>query len=360
MLTTSGNHLLTVQFLRCVAAALVVAQHAALELRARSGQGDLLSYWHEFGGVGVDIFFVISGLVMYLSTRRRPAPADAVATAGMFFRRRLIRIVPMYWFYTLSKAAIVLTIGSRAFAEGLPFLYLLGSLLFYPMVSPASGELLPLVESGWTLSFEMLFYAVLAGVIALRLPRLKTATVILGLLFIVAHAWGAGVLAQFFGRSVLFEFLLGMVVARVWMQFRQPPVWVPAVLIAVAVFALFVHRLQVDRFIALGVPSAMLVLGLAWMERFEWVRRQAGRLALLGDASYSTYLAHGFIMPAVVIVGLKWMPHAYGLICLAAVLTATAVGCLSYLLLEKPLTRRLMARFGGARTVASGENAAPV
>lgn len=359
MLTTSGNHLLTVQFLRCVAAALVVSQHAALELRARTGEADLLSYWHDHGGVGVDIFFVISGLVMYLSTRRKPAPADAGATAALFFRRRLIRIVPMYWFYTLSKVVIVLVLGSKAFAAGLPFFYVLGSLCFYPMVSPASGDILPLVESGWTLGFEMLFYAVLATVIALRLPRLKTATLVLALIYLVAQLSPDAVLSQFFGRTVLFEFLLGMGVARLWMQYKQPPAWLPVLLVAFAMVALFVHRPPLDRFVGLGIPSAMLVLGMAWMERFAWVRAAASKLTLLGDASYSTYLAHGFIMPAAVIGGLKLMPHSYGFICLAAVMVATAAGCVSYLLLEKPLTRVLNARFGGAKVVASG-SAAPV
>jgi len=360
MLTTSGNHLLTVQFLRCVAAALVVAQHAALELRARSGLPDLLSYWHEVGGVGVDIFFVISGLVMYLSTRRIPSPADAGATASLFFRRRLIRIVPLYWFYTMLKVGIVLILGSKAFADGLPLLYVLGSLLFYPMVSPASGDILPLVESGWTLSFEMLFYAVLATAIALRLPRLKTSVVLLAIIFVVSQMLVDSVLFRFFGRTVLFEFVLGMVVARLWMQRREVPLWMPVVLVTFALAALFVYRPHLDRFIGLGIPSAMLVLGVAWMERVEWVRVLAAKVTLFGDASYSTYLAHGFVMPVAVIIGLKLSPHAYGFVCVLAVLGSTAAGCVSYLLLEKPMTKFLNARFGGARTPASPETAAHI
>ncbi|HZG21285.1 MAG TPA: acyltransferase [Herbaspirillum sp.] len=360
MLTTSGSHLLGVQFLRCVAAGLVVAQHAALELRARTGQADLLAYWHDMGGVGVDIFFVISGLVMYLSTRRIPAPADATVTAGLFFRRRIIRIVPMYWFYTMLKVSIVLFIGSKAFIDGLPLLYVLGSLLFYPMVSPASGDILPLVESGWTLGFEMLFYAVLAMAIALRLPRLKTATLVLALIFLVAQLWPDSVVLRFFGRTVLFEFLLGMVVARLWMQRREVPLWIPACLIVVALVALFVYRPHLDRFIGLGIPSAMLVLGVAWMEKVEWVRALAAKVSLLGDASYSTYLAHGFVMPVAVILGMKLSARGFGFTCLMAVLASTAVGCLSYLLLEQPMTKWLNARFGGARPLASPETAAPV
>ena len=76
-------------------------------------------------------------------------------------------------------------------------------------------------------------------------------------------------------------------------------------------------------------------------------------LVFVGDASYSLYLSHLIAMPAIaralIAVGLgKRMPPDFLLT--IVVVGCIIVGCISYLMIEKPLLRGLAPR----RTVHSG------
>ena len=83
-----------VQYLRGIAAMMVVFHHARHEF------GGAMSI--TFGGRGVEIFFVISGLVMMYSTQGGQLTAgaalrDRMAEAMLFWKRRIARVVPLYW-----------------------------------------------------------------------------------------------------------------------------------------------------------------------------------------------------------------------------------------------------------------------
>src|SRR5215510_3509135 len=83
--------LITIQALRGVAAFLVVFVHLET-LASLAGAGpDTFA----FGNSGVDLFFVISGLIMVVTT------AGPNASAGRFMAHRIARIVPLYWTTTL-------------------------------------------------------------------------------------------------------------------------------------------------------------------------------------------------------------------------------------------------------------------
>lgn len=121
--------LCSLQALRAVAATMVVLFHAYVHLDVRNiipGIPALV----DAGRAGVDIFFVISGFIMvYISKDsfgKRGASRD-------FMIRRIIRVVPVYWFYTLLIASI-LFIAPRLFSEGKTFglEHLAASLLFIP------------------------------------------------------------------------------------------------------------------------------------------------------------------------------------------------------------------------------------
>ena len=86
--TSLGADLLSIQYLRGVAAIGVLIFHAA----------DATGRSFRVGGSGVDIFFVISGLIMWTIGARRPL------TPREFLLRRVIRVVPLYWFVTLALA----------------------------------------------------------------------------------------------------------------------------------------------------------------------------------------------------------------------------------------------------------------
>ncbi|MGF6258866.1 acyltransferase family protein [Ensifer sp. LBL] len=318
-----------IQYLRAVAALGVVIFHAA----ERTG--------HHFaiGAAGVDVFFVISGFIMWVISERRPVSPLA------FLRDRVQRIAPIYWL-----ATAVMVIGGLA---GLfPNLVLsnghvLSSLLFIPVRSPSSGEIWPVLVQGWTLNYEMFFYAVFA--LTLLLPRSRRLLAIAGC-FSALVAIGFAVdsdnaLFVTYTRPIILEFVAGMIVAEFWLRGRVPGAMSGLVLFAGAFSgfaAVAVLRLPFDEFI-LGPLAVMLVLGTLALEAQGWFRPR--RLPMmLGDASYSIYLWHTFAISVVVkacgMIGIG--PLASGLLAIAA---GTALGVLAYVLIEKPLATRLRSGF---------------
>jgi exopolysaccharide production protein ExoZ len=72
--------------------------------------------------------------------------------ARRFMVRRLVRIVPLYWLATLLMMLLVY-FGTNEVPNPRN---VIESLFFYPF---ADGR--PVVRAGWTLNFEMMFYAIL-------------------------------------------------------------------------------------------------------------------------------------------------------------------------------------------------------
>ena len=170
-----------IQCLRAVAALLVVFLHA-VECQEKYGRGTLPWVATLNTSFGVDIFFVISGLIMVLVTDGR---MNGLSGAAVFLRKRLIRIVPPYWFYTTVIVATALLVPQAFDRFRIDVLHVVQSYLFLPAPNPA-GQVLPVLIVGWTLCYEMYFYLVLAALLLFP-PRLVLPA-----------------LTFFFGGSVLF------------------------------------------------------------------------------------------------------------------------------------------------------------
>ncbi|GLK72550.1 acyltransferase [Ancylobacter dichloromethanicus] len=141
---------LNVQVLRAVAAASVAFYHLQAML---AGIHDLFDM--HFPAIGVDVFFVISGFVMFISNRNMDK------SALTFIVLRLFRIVPLYWIATLVIVAFYF-VGFRP--NGLmifDFEILLKS-LFFIQSEFENGRYDLILSLGWTLIFELFFYVVLS------------------------------------------------------------------------------------------------------------------------------------------------------------------------------------------------------
>lgn len=328
-----------VQILRLVAAMLVVVMHATQALSVYvTGQGHG-HYWAN-GSAGVDIFFVISGFVMAMSTRTTFATtAIRLEAAWMFMKRRLLRIVPLYWFYTLLKAALLLALPGLAVRSTLEPGHLAASLLFIPSVSPW-GLIEPTLTVGWTLNFEMLFYAVFALAIAWGAPRIRFCVLVFLAIFITGLATPASVPLAFYAQPILFEFLLGACIAHAHIHYRRLPPAAGLLSIGAGLVLMFgvPWDVSANRFFTWGLAAALVVLGAVWLEPWIARARMAAPLSFLGDASYSIYLSHTFVVPAGVLA-LRHLGIQNGLVIVSAVcLLVLLAGCLSYLWLERPMT----------------------
>src|SRR5260370_18583400 len=138
-----SSSLVSIQALRVIAALVVCWAHAINAVPAEVAA----EFPTLYGPFGVDLFFVISGFVMVYSSEGLFGKAGAPIK---FFARRLARIVPPYWAATAILVWFVVPYASTK--------AVLGSLFFAPHVPSES----PLLFVGWTLIFEMFFYAVFA------------------------------------------------------------------------------------------------------------------------------------------------------------------------------------------------------
>lgn len=284
--------LLNVQALRALAAFLVVFVH----LERVATLAGLPAGATVFGNSGVDVFFVISGLIMVVTTSgpRRQTPQG-------FLRNRFTRIAPVYWSITLAVFALALVTPGLLQSTTADPVQLAKSLAFIPYAR-ADGEMHPVVFVGWTLNYEMAFYVIFA--LGLMLPgRIAGLALSIGIL-VAAAAFGQiarpeGVLG-FYCAPMILEFGAGMLLGALYVRERLPSgrgwAWT-AVAIAPLALALMLAGPwlwpQFDRALMFGAPAVVLVAAGLVAERARLVLDQ-GWIQLLGAASYSVYLTHFF------------------------------------------------------------------
>jgi len=172
-LALRGGRLDSIQVLRAVAAIGVVFTHAITRLSTSFPGASEHALFTGLGGqltvgdAGVDLFFVISGFIM-LHVHRNDFGRPGAPLR--FMLRRILRIVPIYWLLT-TLALVFLIFAPQLFTthyRGIYLPWIVGSYLFLP-IAPPDWNATPVVGVGWTLNYEMFFYAVFAG--ALLLPR---------------------------------------------------------------------------------------------------------------------------------------------------------------------------------------------
>ena len=138
--------------LRAIAALSVVAFHAAFFARAGEGESLLMRFASHLD-VGVTIFFLISGFLLYRPFVRARMEEESMPRVGAYAWRRLLRIAPAYW-VALTVIAIWLGRDYVFTAWGVPTFY--GFLQIYDFKNALRG-----IDQAWTLCIEVTFYAFL-------------------------------------------------------------------------------------------------------------------------------------------------------------------------------------------------------
>jgi exopolysaccharide production protein ExoZ len=330
-------NLVTIQYLRGAAALAVTLYHAL----------QWVDGGFEIGRAGVDLFFVISGVIMWRITAGRRISQAA------FLARRATRIAPLYWLVTVLVCAIAL-VWRNFLPEVIPdWEHLALSLAFIPHFDPI-GRPFPLLPPGWTLTYEAAFYGLFATCLAWP-GRSRAVALTVGLVALVATGflWQDPVYILG-GNPMLLEFAAGVWLA-VAMDARALPrrAWGAAsLLFGLGAFA----ALQVTGFISelwrpliWGAPAVMLVMGALVIEADGGAPRLAGPLAL-GDASYALYLVH---LPATALIAhtLGWRIPWLFVTVSTAFSVAAAIACHAWV--ERPLislARRLVSRRSIAAT----------
>jgi exopolysaccharide production protein ExoZ len=354
-----------VQALRGIAALLVVSTHVETAFRENPNLAGIpwpsrFAGLSGFGGVGVDIFFIISGFIMvYVGVpyfRREKGIGD-------FLTRRVLRIYPIYWLVTFlligfaTMKTLLGVMSGQTFAESLDFdlqwYRLLGAFTLFPTYNEL-GNLQPIVGVGWTLSFEVFFYFVfvLAILIGFRWGVFFVAAVFAFLVF--ALPIGDSALGAFLTEPILLEFPVGMLIGYAVVLGLRPPKWL---LLACITLGLAGYAADIIfnfdysyRYLFRGIPSALLVFGLIFWE-INFGFKVPPLFVKLGDASYSVYLIHTIVLGYLIIPVVRAVPLLQqvqvDILGVFAFIIATAIGVLLYEKVERPLLNYLMERYKG-------------
>lgn len=322
--------LVYVQVLRFLAAFAVVAFHAwGVAPEGYKVPDSTIAFVLSHGGHGVDLFFVISGFIIFYATHR------ATLTAGAFLRRRVERIVPLYWLVTLAVTLLGLTLPDVFGTPGwLTLRHILKSLAF---TSFSDGEM-PVVYVGWSLEFEMYFYLAAALLMALTKNVWRNIVVLFSALVIAGQGPGVATAMgpyAFFADPLILEFVLGVIVGMAFVNGRVE--W-PVLAAAVCAIGVVLTVDPSSRVITSGIPSACLVAAAAFASRkrvaHSWFERV---LARLGDASYSIYLAQVNTVWFATMALVALIPGIPPLLLVLAVSAiVTALGLALNILIERP------------------------
>lgn len=350
-----------IQALRALAALMVVVVHIyAVESTYLPGR-PWMTPFHVLGTYGVDLFFVISGTVMVASTAGWLAESGATRR---FLLHRITRIYPPYWIVTaLVLIAFVIAPAAAGAHRSAP-----PNIVASFLALPQAGE--PLLVIGWTLSYELLFYAAFA--LALRfdrrlLPALTvvwlTAVVLVGALGPHGNPW-----VRVFGSPLNVEFALGIAIGiaiarRAFAAPRTVFVLGVAAVVAVCIATAYSGREYLEiawwRPFAVGLPMAAVVYGALGLENAGFVA--PGWLRAQGDASYALYLWHVPVLGALGLAFHRLLMHGTAAriaIVAGGYALSIVVSFLAYGYLERPLLGALRRSFDSASAIAGRKRVA--
>ncbi|WP_185968072.1 acyltransferase family protein [Thalassotalea sp. PS06] len=320
------NKLDSLQVLRALAAFAVVFSHIPMINR---------------GEFGVDIFFIVSGFIICYITERDNAN---------FMLKRIFRVLPLYYVGTVGLFIIATYVPALVSSDPGSLQELAKSLFFVPYLN-ADGEMAPVLKLGWTLNYEMFFY--LAFALSLRLSTAHASSICASLLVCLICAGqlvdNNNLFFRFYTDTILLEFVYGMAIYALWKNTNHWHVnkalgYFSLVLALVIVTSMFFIDRAGIRFIAFGLPAIAVVCLMLWGTkniRFPFW------LVLLGDASYSLYLFHPYLVLGVdrLLFSMDTLTFTSAAVAFAVVVACGLFSIVSYYWLEKRSNEWLRNRF---------------
>jgi peptidoglycan/LPS O-acetylase OafA/YrhL len=248
---------------------------------------------HNYGGVGVDIFFVISGFIIYFVTRKN---------SQHFLMKRAIRIVPLYWLSTFGVAIVALIQPSLLKTTAFDLNHLILSLFFIPHFSEVQG-FKPLLALGWTLNYEVTFYLLFALAMFIKhQQRLAISIILLLGLWTVTHLLPIRATSgiAFYQNPVFLEFIFGMIIAH-FLYGKQLQTNRTILILLVSTLTLFltitIWKPTGIRLVDYGLPSALLFSVFLISEPLFLNARVLRQTSIFGgEISYALYLIHMYFV----------------------------------------------------------------
>jgi exopolysaccharide production protein ExoZ len=318
------NKINSIQFLRAFAA-LLVAYHHSIQCQMEFSKSAQQSFFHlwNFGTIGVDIFFVVSGFIISYAN----ASNSGAMQATNFLIKRFIRINPAY--YIASMMLMIVLIVKVWTTEGISDVSLdklansfADTVLIIPAFE-AIQEYMPFIIAGWTLGFEWFFYFLFFLLIVFKVKNkaLLLSAIILLLVTIGQLFRPTGYQIVFSTNSILLEFILGIVIYTWYAKAKIVSTSVSLGLLLIGIIGficliifgfgyvwsysmVLMNKLSLERFLLFGIPSAAIVAGCLFLEKalkLQWLWNSK-LTNILGDASYSIYLVNPIVFALLTIL----------------------------------------------------------
>ncbi len=326
--------------MRGVASLLVLLTHIAVK-GSQYGNGALKGF--SVGDAGVDLFFIISGYIMCVSTYNQHL------SFTQFIIRRIKRIIPLYWLVT-TLALIVYLYNSKLVNSSGGETSILASYTLIP-----NGKRL-LNDNGWTLSYEFFFYFIFGYFIKEGTYRaMQASSVILLSLIVIGLCFNFnGRLFIFSTKSFFIEFVFGMGcfylfnMKNIQLKYKYS---IGLLMLGLLLFSLqiFFKIPEYEKWRGLdwGIKMLFIFIGLLSLE--DLIQRSSflakNLLLEIGNSSYSLYLIHPFVLSGTAMClkrfGMASNPYLFAIILLVF---SVAIGHLVYLYVERPLTSLMKKR----------------
>jgi len=299
MIQTKSQHtLFNIQLLRAFAAILVIMHHTLAHYEAMGGNLFIIHIISQWGFLGVDIFFIISGFIMAYTTFHKER---TLQNAKIFVKHRLFRIFFGYWPFFLVMLAILYVTNPSHLQE----LDMFGSFLL--MNDNMFKLILPI---SWSLSYELYFYLLFAFTFfipAKYLLRSVQFFIFILLSFILYTSFSSKIQNSFFYSPFLLEFFLGVLLyiyrntlTKLWLL----PISILFMLLSYYYGITHETKNGILRIATFGMGAFFMVLSLYILEQ-KYIFTAPKFFVHLGDASYTLYLSHLIILELFYMIGLR-------------------------------------------------------
>lgn len=311
--------------IRGFAALTVLVYHCIEHFGWKSFPAGWPLVWFKYGWMGVDIFFVLSGLVIGLSTFSRINKGEVGWNLFRnFMRRRLARILPLYF---LTLIAFILLVGGRPWDFDLAKDFAAHFILIHNIFGQYHGSI---NGTNWSVGVELQFYLLF---ILLSTWLYRTRAIVFVLLAIaVSWAWrfacfialrNNGDAFQMFHATtqitgLLDEFAIGVLLARIirtdWFRkLTSAQIWLKLFVLLLAI-ALFTYSMQIYQALSsywnyfsmvvmfrslLGLSFAGLIFSLITLFPRDRIHDSLIPFSYLGVISYGIYLWH---LPVILLI----------------------------------------------------------
>jgi exopolysaccharide production protein ExoZ len=350
----------SIQFLRGVAALLVVYEHSmTVQIKYSVSKEQNFFHLNHFGCIGVDLFFVISGFIITFVAHKYNGPSQGLH----FIAKRFCRINPVYYIATLFSL-VAYFLGLKITHKSVqPLLKDIGlhvsdSILIFP-TSDIVESFSPLLVVGWTLAFEWLFYILFFSLIFFNVKRkaLFFMNIVGCLAFIGSVSHFDDLRLIFLTNPIMLEFLLGVIICYSYLYIKRIPALIGSILLIMGIIGYLLlivfgfgqiwhYQLvlsgdqSLNRFLYWGIPSSFIVAGSVILEKEGKLNSLWSNKAstLAGDASYSIYLIHLTVLNLLMLLYLKtgflMQPD---LMLWFQIIIVVAISIVYYKLIENPL-----------------------